>query len=276
MKNILVATDLSARSDRAVLRAIKLAKKFGAKLTIMNVIDSQVPRSIIEENKNLALKEIKACIKGRTKDIHFDINITVGSPHVEILKAAYEENVDLIVIGLHRHAEDKQPIIGNVIERLAKSSHKSLLVVKDRSENDYKKALVALDLNNDSKESLKRALKFFSDCKFDILHTYLLPFLGIMGQKNIEQDFVAGILDELNAIVEEVTKELNMSAAEIEKIAKEGYITNVLQKEVPYRKPDLLVFGIHGRSSFSRSLMPSASETILVDPPCDVFLASKN
>jgi len=39
MKNVLVATDGSVLSDRALARAIELARQAGAKLTILNVVD---------------------------------------------------------------------------------------------------------------------------------------------------------------------------------------------------------------------------------------------
>ena len=63
MKKILVTTDLSARSDRAVLRAIKLAEEFNSKLTILHVIDDQIPRGLIDSSRSIAKDEIKNCLK---------------------------------------------------------------------------------------------------------------------------------------------------------------------------------------------------------------------
>ena len=132
MKKILVATDLSSRADRAVLRAIKLAKNYQAHLTIINVIDEETPRDLLAETKKIAKQEINRCIKGKVKDIKHDIRIVVGSAHNNILKIVAEENTDLIVLGLHRHFEEYQPMVGKVIERVIKNSMTPVLVVKDR------------------------------------------------------------------------------------------------------------------------------------------------
>ena len=279
MKNILVATDLSARSDRAVLRAVKLAKHFNSRLVVVSVIDNQIPRGIIEENEKLVLKEIKSCLRGKTKNLEYDIKICVGNPHTEIIKTAYEEKVDLIVAGIHRHINKDQPIVGSVIERLLHFSNKPLLIVRDRSENNYKKAIVALDFNNDSKKSLSKSFEIFNNCKFYLLHSYMIPFVGFMGKgsKTLEQQIIDESVQEIEEIVNNILKELkNITTPETEKIVRKGPILGVLEEETKHIRPNLLVLGIHGRSAFSRSLMSSASQNTLKNPPCDVFLTGNN
>lgn len=47
MKRILVATDLSSRSELAVMRAAALAKARNAELTVLNVLDDDQPPVLI-------------------------------------------------------------------------------------------------------------------------------------------------------------------------------------------------------------------------------------
>ena len=47
MKRILVATDLSSRSELAVMRAAVLAKARNAELTVLNVLDDDQPPVLI-------------------------------------------------------------------------------------------------------------------------------------------------------------------------------------------------------------------------------------
>lgn len=274
MKNILVATDLSARSDRALLRGVKLAKKFQAKLTIINVIDDQMPSAIIAESKNISQKEINLCLKGKTAGIDIETRIVAGNPYIEIIKASYEINAELIIVGLHRHVDNKEPIIGSVIQRLIKSANKPILVVKNRSEIEYKNIISCLDLNVSSVESLNIALNLFNNAKFYLLHSYNVPFLGFMGKSSsIEQEVVQNCQEELQEIVTKLRKNIKSdNNIEIEEILKSGYILDVLQEEAAHIKPDLLVFGTKSRTGFSRSIMPSASESVLIDPACDVLL----
>lgn len=46
MKNILIATDLSERSNRALRRAAMLAAQFGAHLTVLHVTDADLPERV--------------------------------------------------------------------------------------------------------------------------------------------------------------------------------------------------------------------------------------
>ena len=279
MKKLLVATDLSSRSDRAVLRAIKLAKELKASLIIIHVIDDEMPRGIINDAEKSAKKEIDLCLKGKTKDLKPEIKICTGNVYSQILKVVSEENVDLIILGIHRHTNKNHPIIGHVIERLMHASHKPLLVVRDRFESNYTKILSALDFNNHSKKSLEIAFKLFHDSQFYLLHTYQVPFLGFMGaSNNFEEQIIANSVADLKEIVDELlkkdlkTNEIKTSPIKIKQIIKKGYIFDILQEEIQYLKPDLLVLGSHGRSTLARSIVPSDTNDILANPPCDILV----
>jgi nucleotide-binding universal stress UspA family protein len=47
MTRILIATDFPVRSDRATRRASLLARKLGARLTLVHVVDADQPPSLI-------------------------------------------------------------------------------------------------------------------------------------------------------------------------------------------------------------------------------------
>ena len=52
MKHIMVATDLSERSDRALRRATLLARETGAALSVVNAVDDDKPRHIVERERD--------------------------------------------------------------------------------------------------------------------------------------------------------------------------------------------------------------------------------
>lgn len=276
MKKILVATDLSSRSDRAISRAIKLAKKYEAKLDILHVIDEETPQSLIEETKKIAHQEISYCIKGKTKELEHDIHIIIGSPYLEIIKFSNEENSDLIILGLHRHTDSNEPMIGRVIERVVKNSMKPVLVVKNRSELDYKNILIAVDFNIHSKKSLKLAFDIFRDCNFSLLHSYQLPFLGTAGKGDIlEQQVKDNCLSDLEEIIKEATPkniDKNKINQQINKKIVRGSILDILADEIIYSKPELLVLGSHGRTGLAKMISVNVTENFLVNPACDVLV----
>lgn len=54
MKQILVATDFSTRSDRALRRAVLTARQVRAELTLVHVVDDDQPNYLIERQKTAA------------------------------------------------------------------------------------------------------------------------------------------------------------------------------------------------------------------------------
>lgn len=54
MKRIVVATDFSPRSDRAIRRATLLAKQFSAHLTLLHIIDEQRSERLVEAEREVA------------------------------------------------------------------------------------------------------------------------------------------------------------------------------------------------------------------------------
>ncbi len=282
MKSILVTTDLSSRSDRAVLRAIKLARSYGARLTILHVVDEDSPEILHKDLARVAKKEIFSALEKKTQKVDYKIEIVVGIPHIKILQAALKTKADLIVLGLHRHTNKHGSMIGKVIERVVKSSLKPVLVVKDRSESEYKKVLVAVDFNSHSKSSLKSALSLFSDANFTLVHSYYMPFLGSAGISTsaLENEYVKSCEDEINKLLKEATdsvakldgKDGKSTNYKVKNKLEKGSIIGVLNKEITSSKPQLLVIGTHGRSGLAKVVSLNVAETFLIDPPCDILV----
>ncbi|MDP7392813.1 MAG: universal stress protein [Pseudomonadota bacterium] len=55
-------------------------------------------------------------------------------------------------------------------------------------------------------------------------------------------------------------------------MVKQGEAVAVLRDEVSNLRPDLLVFGTHGRVGLSHLLIGSVAEAILNQPSCDVLV----
>lgn len=280
MKKFLVATDLSARSDRAMERAIKLAKNQNASLVIVHVIDEDTPRPLIEEVKKIANQEIENFIKNKINNVEYSIKIIVGRAHKSIFNIVKEENIDLVILGMHRHADEGQVMIGKVIERVVKSSMRPVLVVKNRSESDYNNILIAVDFNIHSKKSLKLALTMFPKSSFNLVHSYHTPvFLGgIAENTNIDQEFKDSCSEEIDEMIAEaiakVSKQLEQKEVnfKINKKVLKGAIFNILNEEVLYEKSELLVLGTRGKTGISKALSLNVTEKILANPPSDILV----
>lgn len=59
MKQIVAATDLSERSDRAIRRAILLARQFGGEITLVHVIDDDRPAALVQSEQAKATELVE-------------------------------------------------------------------------------------------------------------------------------------------------------------------------------------------------------------------------
>lgn len=151
IKRILVATDASAASNRAVKMAAQLSSQYDAELIIMHVIrDMQIPFEIKEipelesdtiESFASAREEIMRKIAETVlKDarqraekagaVNVQTTIGTGDPATSILGAARRRKVDLIVIGTRGLGKLKGQILGSVSRKITNNAETSCLTVR--------------------------------------------------------------------------------------------------------------------------------------------------
>ena len=142
IKKILCPVDFSEGSDYALRYALAFAAAYDAALELMHVVelpflpsyaltmvpDLGLPIEQMKEQSKKALDELAE----RSKALHPRVTarVVVGMPFVEIVNAAKEGNVDLIVVGTHGRTGLKHILIGSVAERLVRKSPCPVLTVK--------------------------------------------------------------------------------------------------------------------------------------------------
>lgn len=143
MKKLLVATDGSRHSETAAMEAVGIAKRCGAKLTVISVVPSESvsPFDIVHSEMQRELiteKEQRAaeCNITNIKDIAEKEGINVegliaeGKPYEAIVNTATEKNIDLIVVGSHGRTGLEKLLMGSVTERVIGLAPCAVLVVK--------------------------------------------------------------------------------------------------------------------------------------------------
>ncbi len=151
INSILVATDASAASNRAMKMAVQFAEQHDAELIIVHVIrDMQIPFEIkeipeLEFNKfeafNDAREEVMRKIaesvlrsakekaeKAGAKKVKTAIG--TGDPATSILGFAKRRKVDMIVIGTRGLGKLKGRILGSVSRKVTNNAETSCLIVR--------------------------------------------------------------------------------------------------------------------------------------------------
>ncbi|QIW24400.1 universal stress protein [Sulfolobus sp. S-194] len=140
-KKILVAYDGSDHAARALDIGIDLAKRYEAKLDIVEVVDTAallgmgvapIPGEVIQQVYNKAKSDIdNAKAKAQNQGVK-DVEGVVleGDPATAILEYAGKNGVDLIVTGSRGLSTFKRIILGSVSTKLVQEAKIPVLVVK--------------------------------------------------------------------------------------------------------------------------------------------------
>lgn len=143
-KNILVPTDFSEYSDRALSAAQDLAKCFHAKIDVLHVVDEglhecadqycvdpAIMKKVREDSVKGSQEKMQAeAARVRENGVETEFSIRQGTPYDEILKEQQEKQIDLIVIATHGRTGLLSHLIGSVAEKVSRSAHCPVLLIR--------------------------------------------------------------------------------------------------------------------------------------------------
>ena len=140
IKSILVPIDFSPPSEKALDYAVSLANQFGAKLTLLNVVEPFPTPDFTYYPLVMENDKIQAETKRRLEHVRVKARIDPqlvektlvrnGVPYREITDAARMLKVDLIVISTHGYTGLAHVFMGSTAERVVRHAECPVLVVR--------------------------------------------------------------------------------------------------------------------------------------------------
>ncbi len=147
VKKILVAIDLSDNSDKLLQDAIYFAKKCGAKIVIVYVLERLdentgfdapyilLPEIAEDELQRIPVAELESLMRQRVEveiesliehnmdpEIAYEMKLLTGEVAEEITKFADQESVDLILMGTHGYKGFNELMLGSQAHNVLKSA----------------------------------------------------------------------------------------------------------------------------------------------------------
>jgi nucleotide-binding universal stress UspA family protein len=144
IKNILLPTDFSEPSLAATRYGIELAKRFGATLHLLYVIEDPVvylpmfesyPQPSKNEFEEFAQTRLDNWIADDAEGLSIERRWVHGSPFLEVIQDAKQNAIDLIVIGTHGRGIVSHVLLGSVAEKVVRKAPCPVLTV--RTEEHY-------------------------------------------------------------------------------------------------------------------------------------------
>jgi len=141
-KELVVPTDFSEYSLRAIDYGVEIAEKFGAHVALVYVVEPLLQAADLtwttvdfeelnKAHKETAEKQLEKLAEERfPKGIGCDTVILFGKPFVEILKYAKEKNADLIVMATHGRGAISHLLLGSTAEKVVRKATCPVLTVK--------------------------------------------------------------------------------------------------------------------------------------------------
>lgn len=273
MKRILVTSDLSVRSDRALERAIQLARQHGAALSVLHVIDDDLPLAVVERMTEAAHLSLAQTLS--------DAGLTTGAPEIRVgpvvetvIAAAEEFDVDLVVLGIHKPRPFWDMVSGTTMERIVRALTRPVLLVAERVHGPYASVLCGIDLSPASAAAARAAASLAPEAALSAFHAVHVPYRGFLGIDDSVHKFAP--------FLKEAEEELGKWWAEADlpaRLKAPRPLPESVQKAFEAARSqsaaDLFALGAHGRPAIAPTLLGGFAEYQLRHPVCDVLVVRR-
>lgn len=175
LKKILVPTDFSQTSKKALHYATALAESTGAKITILNVIDPpfNFPTNVegvldyLQDNSEGHLNDLLTQIEEKFPNKSFKIKsqVRIGKPVSQIMEAISDLDIDLVVMGSGADSPARKILFGSVSTDIILRSPKPVLVIPEKVNGhdaieNFGKILFTTNFRNGDYKNLKKINDF--------------------------------------------------------------------------------------------------------------------
>jgi len=145
IRTILLTTDFSDTSLKALGPARTLASRFGARILVSYVEEDRLPPLVVEymavgiedvvhQQVDRAKVRLEEFVRQNLSGVDgVEPIVSVGTPHIEIVRLAEERQVDLIVMATHGRGFISHAILGSTAERVLRRAPCPVLIVREPS-----------------------------------------------------------------------------------------------------------------------------------------------
>jgi nucleotide-binding universal stress UspA family protein len=262
MKKILVPIDFSKPSEYAARMAAKIAKKTGASITLIHLIELPSGTSDIGYRSRFSIPESMLYLRKTKekvlefKNSFFPEDLTVAyfiklnNPFDGIIKYADKIDADLILMGSKGHSKFEEIMIGSNTEKIVRSSKIPVIAVKrDSKKFSLKNLVFASNFKEENKEVFIKFLNFANAFNSKI------HLLRVNTPSQFERTFTT------EQKMKNFIKEYNLPKYSLN-IYNDTSIEKGIINFSREHKADLIALSTHGRSGISHLFSESVAKTL--------------
>jgi nucleotide-binding universal stress UspA family protein len=276
-----MASDLSARCDRALARAALLARAWHSDLTVAHVVhaaevaahdrlSSGAPSWRRPESWSQTLERaLRADLAA--EGIAATSRIVIGSTADAVLQGAADDSAGLVVLGIAKDARMDRIQLGSTADTLVRRSRVPVLNVRRRARGAYRHVVVATDFFAPAMQALRLAAHWFEGARLTLFHAYIPPESALTSEPVANDSWRAAVTQECTSHLAESVLPASVEAA-LHRVLERGTPETLLPDYVASADVDVVVLGSQGRSGLARVLLGSTAENLLHTLDCDTLV----
>lgn len=282
LEKILVGTDFSSASDRALEYALSLARSYDSKLLLVHVVTSdanvmlapQMMATTREEALRAAQERMgEILISGCMRGVPHETSIEAGALWPTLEKLIEKQQVDLVVVGTSGAGGVQKALMGSAAEEIFRQSKCPVLTVGPAiqgvtpREVEFKNILFATDFGLGAEREAAYAFSFAQENQANLTLLHVV--------KHADDYSEQGLALKQKAIAHELA-ELVPSGGELwckpEFRVRLGDPVEEILTLAREMKADLVVIGAKRRKGFAAGHMPhTVADRVVRGAPCPVL-----
>lgn len=268
IKSILVASDLSARSDRALQRGFLLARQLGARVTVVSIVDDSAPAPLARDLAANYRAHLEATAQSMAETVPYETRVETGDPIARLVEIVNTAGVDLVVVGRHRQRGVLDGLRKTTVESVVSQSLTPVLLATAPVHGAYARVLAPVAFSPACRQAVTAALGVAPGATYRIFHAWMAPFEGLTGGQT--SDYARAVRRET---AEQAGKWAEGFPATLPKVdlVHDG-VGPSCDREIRSFTPDLIAIGATTRS-LSFSGLGSFTAELVMAPPTDLLIA---
>lgn len=263
-EKVLIPIDFSMTTDLLLGWAERIAKMGLKEVILLHVmLKGDIENQLIHTEK--AQENInRYALQLKNQGIQVKAKIEIGVPSIEIVRAAEEEQVSMLIMGAIGKGVFKQIIAGSTAFDVVRTSKIPVLIVKNPANNKDKgrwaagklhRVLCPIDFSSCSSLIVQR----LKECQFYIEELILTSIIE-KGETQAEVNSIKG--DSLRQLVN-LGEDFYELGSRIEILVEEGIASKNIIRIAHEKTVDIIVMGMTGESYIKTLLLGSTAEAVL-------------
>lgn len=294
LQRLLLASALGTGSTPANRRALELARRHGAALHVLHVLEPAESFATVRERlrallgqgpqspehvDDAATRDARARLAESFGHEHtpagpVEVAVRSGTSAEQITRYAADIDADLVIVGATGGETARG--VGTTAERVVRRVGRPALVVRDAEAEPYVRVVVGVDFSDSSRHALQFAAALAPGSDILAAHASDAVFetrLRWSGASDpLLERYRAQVLDLLGQDLDSVIGELELGSAVVRASVRQGAPTKVLLELAAITRAQLVVVGGAGAGGIEQLLLGSVATHVMREAPQDILV----